>query len=131
MSQDFTVALQGFDKAQRMMLRAVRATQPKGALGQAVKDSLLLAQAYAAEESHVDTGTLIRSHIILWDGGDRGEVTPSPYNTNPKSNKPPSAYGPYEARKGGDHDFYGLALVRLQPRVPAVVSARIESAIDS
>lgn len=129
MSQDFSVALQGFDEAQRKMLRAVRATQPKGALGQGVKDTLLMAQAVAAEVSHIDTGTLIRSHVIYWDGGDRGEVTPSPYNINPKSHKPPSVYGPYEASKGGDHDFYALTMQKIQPRVSATVSARIESYI--
>lgn len=129
MSQ-YAVVLKGFDEAQKKMLAAVRATQPRGALGQGVKDTLLLAQAYARDASHIDTGTLIRSHIILWDGGDRGEVTPSPYNINPKSKKPPSVYGPYEAARGGDHDFYAVALQRLQPRVPALVSARIERAIE-
>lgn len=129
MSQDLKIVLQGFDEAQRTMLRAVRATQPKGALGQGVKDELLIAQSEAASASHIDTGTLIRSHVIYWDGGDTGEVTPSPYNLNPKSQKPPSIYGPHEAARGGDHDFYAVALSKILPRVGATVSARIESYI--
>lgn len=131
MSQDIRVILQGFEKTQATMLRAVRATQPKGPVAQAVRDVLLLAQAYAAEESHVWTGTLKRSHMIEWDGGNRGHVTPSPYNINPRSKTPPSVYGPYEATRGGDHDFYGLAVMRVRPRVPAVVGARIERYIEA
>lgn len=131
MSQDISVVLKGFDEAQKLMLRAVRATEPKGALGQAVKEVSLLAQAYSAEESHVWTGTLKRSHVIEWDGGNRATVSPSAYNVNPRSKSTPSYYGPYEAARGGEHDFYGLAVARLRPQVGDIVSARIERYIES
>lgn len=125
MSQ-YAVILQGFDRAQQTMLRAVRATEPKGALGQAVKDTLLITQRYAAAESHVWTGTLKRSHVIEWDGGNRGYITPSSANINPRSKTPPSIYGPYEAARGGAHDFYALAERAAQPHVSAIVTSRIE-----
>lgn len=126
MSGDLQVILQGFDRAQQTMLRAVRATEPKGALGESVKDALLITQRYAAAASHVWTGTLKRSHLIEWDGGSRGIITPSPYNINPRSKTPPSVYGPYEAARGGAHDFYALAVTAAVPRIPAVVNSRIE-----
>lgn len=103
---DYSVHLEGFDKAQAAMLRAIAAVQPTGALGKAVKEALLMAQAYAAEITHEDTGTLARSHLIQYAGAASGFVYPSPYNINPKSHKPPSYYAIYEESRGGGHAFY-------------------------
>ena len=105
MADDYSVQLQGFEQAQAAMLRAIEAVKPTGALGAAIKEALLMAQAYAAQVTDEDTGTLARSHLIQYDGGS-GFIYPSPYNINPKSHKPPSYYGIYEERRGGAHAFY-------------------------
>ncbi len=103
---DYSATIKGFKEANDAMRQDIEALQPSGAMGQAVKDALLMAQVYADKVSHIDTGTLHNSHIIQYDGNS-GFVYPSPYNINPKSHKPPSEYGIYEAGRGGMHDFYG------------------------
>lgn len=102
---DYSVELQGFREAQAAMLRAVEAVQPSGAMGEATKEALFMAQAYAASITHQDTTTLSLSHLIQYDSSG-GFVYPSPYNINPKSHKPPSYYAIYEENRGGDHAFY-------------------------
>lgn len=103
---DYSVKLEGFDKAQAAMLKAVEAVKPNGVLGEAVKEALFMVQAYAAQITDQDTGTLARSHLIQYDGGNSGFVYPSPYNINPKSHKPASYYAIYEENRGGGHAFY-------------------------
>lgn len=103
---DYSIKIQGFERTQAAMLRAVEAVQPTGELGAAVKEALFMVQAYAAEISHEDTGTLSRSHLIQYAGAGSGFVYPSPYNINPKSHKAPSYYAIYEENRGGGHAFY-------------------------
>ena len=103
---DYSVTVQGFKEAQDAMLQDIAALQPSGAMGEATKEALFMAQAYAASITHEDTGTLAASHLIQYDGAS-GYVYPSPYNINPKSHKPPSYYAIYEENRGGDHAFYG------------------------
>lgn len=106
---DFSVQLEGFDRAQAAMLRGIEAMKPSGAMGDAVKRALLMAQEYAAQVTDQDTGTLARSHIIQMDKTS-GFVYPSPSNINPKSHKPASYYAIFEENRGGRHAFYGLTV---------------------
>lgn len=107
---DYSVKLEGFDKAQEAMLKAIEAVKPRGAMGEAVKESLLSVQAYAAQITDQDTGTLARSHLIQYAGGASGFVYPSPYNINPRSRKPAAYYAIYEENRGGGHAFYARTI---------------------
>lgn len=128
---NYSVELQGFEQAQAAMLKAIEAVKPQGELGDAVKDALFMAQAYAAQVTHQDTGTLSRSHLIQYDGGASGFVYPSPYNTNPKSHKPASYYAIYEENRGGGHAFYGRTVAEQGQRILQKTGLRIIRAIES
>lgn len=122
--------IQGMEDAQRIMLRAVQAVDPKGGAGRAVKKALFIAQAYAASITHQDTSTLSRSHIIQYDGGAVGYVQPSPYNINPRSHKPASYYAIYEEARGGAHAFYQRTITEIGPRIVDTVGAEIRREIS-
>lgn len=107
---DYSVKLEGFDKLQEAMLKAIEAVKPSGELGDSVKQALVMAQAYAAQITDQDTGTLARSHLIQYAGGSSGFVYPSPYNINPKSRKPAAYYAIYEENRGGGHAFYARTI---------------------
>jgi len=126
---DYRVQMQGFDQAQAAMKRAVAAVKPDGELGAAVKEALFMAQAYAAQVTHIDTGTLSRSHLIQYTGGADGFVYPSPYNINPKSHKSASYYAIYEENRGGAHAFYARTISEHGQAILAKTGQRVTKAI--
>lgn len=127
---DYRIKLEGFDKTQAAMLKAVKAVEPKGALGAAVKDAVVMVQAYAAQITDQDTGTLARSHLIQYAGEASGFVYPSPYNINPRSNKPASYYAIYEENRGGGHAFYGRTVAEQGQAILTKASLQIVQAFS-
>lgn len=126
---DFSVQLEGFDRAQAAMLRGIEAMKSSGAMGDAVKRALLMAQEYAAQITDQDTGTLSRSHVIQY-AGTNGFVYPSPSNINPRSHKPASYYAIFEENRGGQHAFYGRTVADKGQQILEQAGLQIIKAFD-
>jgi hypothetical protein len=110
--------IQGLIEAQEANIRAIRAMQPDGALGQAIKQGTQRAHAYAAQITHKDTTALARSHRMEVVE-TRGRVYIDKSARNPRTGDRTADYGPVEHRRGGSHAFYERTEKEAGPRIAA------------
>ena len=116
-------------EAQAAMKRGIEATQTKGELGRAVKETTLELHAYVREIVHVWTGTLKASQYMRFVGNATGEIYTNPNNRNPRTGNSPAEYNYYEFGRGGDHDTYGRTVATRGPSAANKALVRIEEAM--
>jgi hypothetical protein len=91
MSDDWGIQIKGNKEAQRAMVVATNAVQPRGGLGRAIQFVTLGAVQYAMRVSHIITGALRSSHVPEFEsspGLSRGRVFIDPTAINPMHGKP-------------------------------------------
>ena len=112
--------LRGLERLQAANLRLMRAINPRGGLGKGVKVATLHLHKYAVAITHVQTGTLKRSHIMDFGSGGVqtyrfgipivgkavGRIYINPSARNPVTGQRPYKYGTVEHAKRGSHAFY-------------------------
>lgn len=122
------VEVQGMEKAQRAMVKAIEALRPTSALGRAVQQATLVLHRYALTVTPVDTGTLRASHTMKV-AGLRGEIYINPANVNPKSRTRAAVYGPKVHAEGPRRAFYARTLSESGQRAMYAAQAEILGAI--
>lgn len=103
MSEEF--AIKGIQEAQAENAKRIARLQPRGEVGQKIKDLTSSAHRYAVSITHVITGSLRASHRMEIKGL-RGRIYLDPSAVNPRSGQKPAVYGYYENKRGGEHAFY-------------------------
>lgn len=106
---DWKLQIRGNKEAQRAMIVAANAVQPRGGLGRAIQFVTLGAVQYAQRVSHILTGALRSSHVPEFESGSgisRGRVFIDPAAINPMHGKPVTDYASIEEARGGSHAFY-------------------------
>jgi hypothetical protein len=112
--------LRGLERLQAANLKLLKAISPRGGLGKGVKAATLHLHKYAIAITHVQTGTLKRSHIMDFASGGVqtyrfgipivskavGRIYISPAARNPVTGQRPAEYGLVEHSKRGSHAFY-------------------------
>ncbi len=112
--------IRGYWELQAARVQLLEAVNPRGGLGEAVKQATLFLHGYAVSITDVVTGTLASSHLVDFAAGGAetyrykirirdsaaGLIYISPLTVNPFTGDKPSEYGPAEHRKGGSHAFY-------------------------
>jgi len=133
-SADLQVEVKGLGRAMAANLRLIAAAKPKGALGQAIKRGLILAHRYVMAITHVDTGTLKKSHRMAIEESiteTRGMISIDPGARNTRTGAFPSVYGPAEHARGGSHAFYQRAEAEIGGRTLAEMARIVRVACDS
>lgn len=102
---DFSAEIGDLEELQRLNAAMIAELKPSGALGRAVQRITLLAQRYAIDITHRDTGALAGSHRVDVQG-HQGRIFLDPSASNPRSRQLVSRYGAFEHERGGDHAFY-------------------------
>ena len=124
------VYLTGDQALTRTLGRISMAVSPAGGLGRAVQATGEALQRYAAQVTHVETGTLAGSHRFTLLGDAAGRVAPGP-DRNPRSGQPASRYAPYEHARGGGHAFYERTLEEAGRRIAEqAVRGQVVEAIE-
>ena len=112
--------LRGLERLQAANRKLLDGINPKLGLYEGVKTATQLLHNYAINITHVQTGTLKRSHVVDFAAGGAqtfrfgfpivnkaiGRIYISSAARNPVTGKMPVDYGPMEHRKGGTHAFY-------------------------
>lgn len=112
--------LRGLERLQAANLQLMRAINPRGGLGKGVKVATLYLHKYAVAITHVQTGTLKRSHVMDFASGGVqtyrygipivgkavGRIYINPSARNPVTGQMPYKYGTVEHAKRGSHAFY-------------------------
>jgi hypothetical protein len=125
----FDAQIKGLEAAQAAAVRAAAAVQPDGALGEAVRYATLAAHRYAVAHTVVDTGSWRASHRPEVRGA-QGRIFIDPSAINPKSNTPPSVYGPeLELRRGGRYAAYKTTVNEAGPQIVNDAGRIVEKAL--
>lgn len=114
------VTIRGIQEAQAANNRAIAALRPSGALGRAVRDATAMAHRHAVSVTHVwkEKGGALRASHRMKVNDTRGQIFIDPSTVNPRGQKP-SAYGPREHARGGEHAFYERTEREAGPRIAA------------
>ncbi len=116
--------LRGLERLQAANRKLMEGINPRGGLGKGVKVATLHLHKHAVAITHVQTGTLKRSHIMDFASGGVqtyrfgipivqkavGRIYINPGATNPVTGERPAEYGPVEHAKRGSHAFYKRAV---------------------
>jgi len=103
------LSITGLEEAQRANEQDIRAVQPRGTLGEAVRAGTIEAHKYAMYVTMVDTGAWKASHRMEFrEVGEsaRGEVYVDPSATNPRSSTPPVVYATIWENRAGRYAAY-------------------------
>lgn len=133
--------LRGLERLQAANVQLMKAINPRGGLGRGVKVATLHLHKYAVAITHVQTGTLKRSHIMDFASGgvqtyrfgipivDKavGRIYINPGARNPVTGERPEEYGPMEHAKRGSHAFYKRAVDEQGKAAGALALAEIWS----
>ena len=99
--------ISGIIEAQKAVLKAVAAVEPRGGLGRAIQFATVAAHRSAVIKTHVITGALRASHLIDFDAvRPGGDIYINPDARNPRTGQRTAVYGPIEHARGGSHAFY-------------------------
>ncbi len=104
--------IQGIQEEQARNLQRIADIKPSGAIGQAVRDALVVTHAYVVDITHVDTGALRAAHRMDYaEEADAatGRISIDESAVNPNDQRP-AEYGLYEHARGGEHAFYARGI---------------------
>ena len=135
--------LRGLEKLQAANMKLLDGINPKLGLYEGVKVATQLLHRYAINITHVQTGTLKRSHVVDFAAGgvqtfrfgfpivDKaiGRIYINPAARNPVTGAMPVDYGPMEHRKGGSHAFYKRTVDEHGKFAAGVAISRIKSGL--
>jgi hypothetical protein len=119
-----SISVEGLREIQAANLQLLRAVNPRGGLGRAVKEAADFLFRYSVGITHRVTGTLAASHRIDFAAGRLltsftgatigsdavARIYIDPGAKNPVTRQRPVIYGPAEHGKGGTHAFYRRAV---------------------
>lgn len=95
----------------------------------AIQQATQAARDYAAEITHVITGSLQGAHETVMDSvRNEGRVQINRDARNPENDTPPYEYGVYEHGRGGGHSFYERTVDEAGDRI---AGEALEMAVES
>ena len=135
--------LSGLRKLQAANMKLLAGISPAKGLAEGVKVATQLLHRYAINITHVQTGTLKRSHLADFGSGgvqtfrfgfpivDKaiGRIYINPAAKNPVTGQRPAEYGLLEHRKGGSHAFYKRTVDEHGKFAGGVAIRKIESGL--
>lgn len=135
--------IRGLEKLQAANRKLLDGINPKLGLYEGVKVATQILHNYAIKITHVQTGTLKRSHVVDYAAGgvqtfrvgfpimDKavGRIYISSSARNPVTHQMPVDYGPKEHRRGGSHAFYKRTVDERGKYAAGVAIRRIESGL--
>lgn len=122
----FSAQVKGIQQAQKVNVQAIRALEPRGSIGQALKEAAVFAHRYLVQVTHVDTGAYQAAHRIELDlRALQAVISPDPSATNPRSGLLVVEYYGYEEARGGDHAAYERTEKEAGDRTAGIMVERV------